>query len=180
MMRYGIQTGIRIGLAALMAVPLSGQSADAPSAARRMAVSASVSAAARSAGEVVREIDDPYTGSRWLLVRNLRDPAGPGLLVLAAPSGNPFRSSERHEDARALTAPAAAPPAFRPVIRAGDRLVVEQNTARIEARLEAVALGPAGAGQSFAARLEAGGKVVRAVAIAPGRANLAPAAEGWR
>jgi flagella basal body P-ring formation protein FlgA len=65
----------------------------------------------------------------------------------------------------------------RPVIRAGDRLVVEENTAVIEARLEAVALGPAALGSSFDVRLKLGGKVARAVALAPGRAAFQAHAE---
>lgn len=61
-----------------------------------------------------------------------------------------------------------------PVIRTGDRLIVEENTALVEARLEAVALGPAQPGSSFNVRLVAGGKIVRAVALGPGRAAFAP------
>jgi hypothetical protein len=34
-------------------------------------------------GEVVREIDDPHTGQRWLLVRDGQQPGGPGRLLLA-------------------------------------------------------------------------------------------------
>jgi hypothetical protein len=33
-------------------------------------------------GEIVREIDDPHTGDRWLLLRNAEAPGGPGRLVL--------------------------------------------------------------------------------------------------
>jgi len=32
-------------------------------------------------GEIVRELDDPHTGDRWLLVRNDQFPGGPGRLV---------------------------------------------------------------------------------------------------
>ena len=31
-----------------------------------------------SRGEIVREIDDPHTGDRWLLVRDASHPGGPG------------------------------------------------------------------------------------------------------
>jgi flagella basal body P-ring formation protein FlgA len=68
---------------------------------------------------------------------------------------------------------------LKAIIRGGDRLVVEQNTAVIEARLEAVALGPARRGATFQARLKIGGKVVRVVALAPGRAELAPEIGVW-
>jgi hypothetical protein len=110
-------------------------------------------------GEIVREIDDPHTGGRWLLMRDPVHPAGPGRLVLAGG----MRIAVPQPGA-----PAVEPP--RPVIHAGDRLIVEENTAVVEARLEAVALGPAGIGSPLDVRLKIGGKVVRAVALGPGRA----------
>jgi hypothetical protein len=109
-------------------------------------------------GEIVREIDDPHTGGRWLLTRDPVHPAGPGRLVLVARFRPEYRPIQ----------PGVEPP--RPVIHAGDRLVVEENTAVIEARLEAVALGPAVVGSPLDVRLKIGGKVVRAVALGPGRA----------
>jgi flagella basal body P-ring formation protein FlgA len=63
------------------------------------------------------------------------------------------------------------------VIHPGDRVVVEEHTATVEARLEAIALEAAAIGSPVNARLKIGGKVVRAVAIAPGRAALAHAEE---
>ena len=77
-------------------------------------------------------------------------------------------------------APAPAlrePEPLLPVIRAGDRLIVEEHTAVVEARLEAVALGPAASGSPFQVRLTIGGKVVRAVALGPGRAAFAAETE---
>ena len=59
-------------------------------------------------------------------------------------------------------------------------MVVEEHTAVVDARLEAVALGPAAIGSPFEVRLKIGGKVVRVVALAPGRAALAPQAEARR
>jgi hypothetical protein len=110
-------------------------------------------------GEIIREIDDPHTGGRWLLMPDPVHPAGPGRLVLAG---------EVH---LAIPRPGAlAVEQPRRVIRAGDRLIVEENSAVVEARLEAVALGPAVIGSTLDVRLEIGGKVVRAVALAPGRA----------
>jgi hypothetical protein len=110
------------------------------------------------AGEIVREIDDPHTGAHWMLMRDPDHPAGPGRLVLAAGTHNDLRSG--HPEVEPL----------RPVIRAGDRLVVEENTAVVESRLEAVALGPAVIGSPLDVRLKIGGKVIRAVALGPGRA----------
>jgi len=110
------------------------------------------------AGEIVREIDDPSNGDRWLLVHNANHPAGPGLLLLV--------SGDRIQPRQA--GPAAQP--ALPIIRPGDRVIVEENTPIVAARLEAVAMGPALAGAAFNARLTIGGRVIRAIAIAPGRA----------
>lgn len=64
-----------------------------------------------------------------------------------------------------------------PVIHGGDRLIIEENSSVIEARLEGMALGSATAGSSFQARLRIGGKVVRAIALGFGRAMLVPERE---
>lgn len=127
-------------------------------------VSGTVSVPAQIAGPVIREIDDPHSGARWLLMRDRNHPAGPGRLVLVtAASGQVRPSGGGLSGSTDLIPP-------RPIIRAGDPLVVEENTAVIEARLEAVALGPAMLGATFDVRLKIGGKVARAVALAPGRA----------
>lgn len=128
-------------------------------------------AAASEEGQLVREIDDPQTGDRWLLLRNDELPGGPGRWVRFATErkamrGVALRVARQPEEARAL-----------PVIRAGERLTVEEHTAHVDALLEARALGPAAAGSPFEARLVLGGRVVRAVALGPGRAALAPEPE---
>lgn len=61
---------------------------------------------------------------------------------------------------------------LRPAIHPGERLIVEENTSVVEARLEAVALGPAAIGAPFDARLAIGGRVVRVVALGAGRARI--------
>jgi flagella basal body P-ring formation protein FlgA len=61
---------------------------------------------------------------------------------------------------------------FLPVIRAGDRLTVEEHTAVVDAVLEARALAAAAMGAALDVRLTIGGRVVRAVALGPGRAAL--------
>jgi len=129
--------------------------------------SAPVAAVAR--GEVIREIDDPHTGARWLLVRNEEHPGGPGRLVLVGGQGNESGGASRQTEAEEAR--------LRPVIRTGDRLVVEEHTARVDAALEARALGPAASGGGFNARLAIGGRVVRAVALGPGRAAFLPETE---
>jgi hypothetical protein len=125
-------------------------------------------------GQLYREIDDPHTGDRWLLTRNHEFPGGPGRLVRVAaysgaagdsrPSGAPRQIAEQ-------TGVAALP-----VIRTGDRLIVEEHTAVVDAALEARALRPAALGAVFEARLAMGGRVVRVVALGPGRAALEPEA----
>jgi hypothetical protein len=114
--------------------------------------------------DVVREIDDPHSGAVWLLFRDAERPGGPGRLMLAAQS-----------NARARNPKDPVPVAESlPVIRAGDALIVEEHSAVVDARLEAIALGSAARGSAFKARLRIGGKVVRVVALAPGRAIFAP------
>ena len=116
-------------------------------------------------GETVREIDDPHTGDRWLLLRDGSHPGGPGRLVLLGSRGIDAR---RERPGGSETASAQMP--LTPVIHAGERLVVEEDTAVVSSRLEAVALGPAAVGAAFVVRLKIGGKLLLAVALAPGRA----------
>jgi hypothetical protein len=103
------------------------------------------------------EIVDESTGTHWALMKDAAHPGGPGRLVVDR-----------------------SPRAMRQVvIRAGDRVLVEEHTDRVDLRLEGVVLSPAAVGETFAVRLRVGGNVVRARALAAGRAELA--AEGnWR
>jgi hypothetical protein len=117
--------------------------------------------------QVIREIDDPHSGARWLLMRNDSHPAGPGRLVLIAATCTQPEQGE-HEDKSSCVAKEKTH--LNPVIRTGDQLIVEENTAVIEARLEGVALGSATLGSAFDVRLKIGGKIARVVALAPGRA----------
>jgi hypothetical protein len=128
----------------------------------------STASEAHGSGGVVREIDDPHTGDRWLLMRNELVPGGPGRLVLVAAhrnasAGAALRAAEQAREAQNL-----------PVIRTGDRLIVEEHTARVDAVLEARALNPAISGTSLDVRLAIGGNVVRVIATGPGRAILQP------
>lgn len=124
-------------------------------------------------GQVVRQIDDPSTGQRWLLMRDPSHPGGPGRLTPITKFLEVFKSSAP------VTVPRMQPKpvALQPVIRSGDRLIVEDSSSRIDARFDAVALGSAAAGGPLRVRLVLGGKVVRAIALGPGRAAFAPAME---
>jgi hypothetical protein len=117
---------------------------------------------------VIRVIHDPHTGAYWLLERALDHPGGPGRMI---PATQEQLKSIRAVDAQKPNQKACVM-AGPPVIRAGDRIVVEESSAIVEARLAATALGPAIAGAQFKVRLAIGGKVLRATALAPGRARL--------
>jgi hypothetical protein len=153
-------------------------------------------AASIPAGDIVREFDDPHNGDRWLLVYDSTHPAGPGILLripalrhdtgtvsvgaLARSGGSPARNSDspgtQDGGPSRISAPIPDPDAARDaevaVIHAGDRVILEESTPVVEARLEAVAMGPALSGSFFRARLTMGGHVVLAFAIAPGQATL--------
>jgi len=130
-------------------------------------------------GFVIREIDDSATGDRWLLVRDAMNPGGPGRMMWIG-NGKPDLAGRWEGDPGRRGAQAPAPMPFRPVIHAGDSLIVEEHTSVVEARLEAVALTPAAVGAELKARLKIGGKVVRAVARAAGKAEMLPESEAER
>jgi hypothetical protein len=144
-------------------------------------------------GEILREIDDPSTGARWVLLRNAAHPEGPGRLVLLASAS---QNSGAGQNAGLGRSPGAGQnsatgqglgatgqltdadvAAAKLVIRSGDKLIVEEHTPVVDAQLEAVALGPAARGGQFRVRLTIGGGIVVATAIDAGRAELPPASE---
>jgi hypothetical protein len=126
-----------------------------------------------SSAQVVREIVDPSSGARWMLLRDIDRPGGPGRLVLVSSTISVSRGSERKGDP-AVLGPAPVPP----MIHAGEEMTVEENSPVVASILQGVALGPAAIGSPFNVRLHIGGKVVRVVALAPGQAVLEP--EGQR
>jgi len=164
-----IQAGVA-ALALLAVLPASGQAAGASSSGLRMRVAVD----APPPGQILRVLDDPHTGNRWLLFTDPTHPGGPGRLVRIP--GSPGASILASTPATTSSAAENLDQTLRPIIRAGDQILVEEHTPVVEARLEAVALGPATKGAFLAARLQIGGHVVRVLAVAPGRAELA--AEG--
>jgi hypothetical protein len=154
---------IRTAVVLAMTVPMTFGQAPATSTGPRFLISSSapVSASTIPDREIIREIDDPHNGDRWLLVRDDSHPGGPGRLLLVSAD-----SIKRRQAASSGSAAQA------PIIRAGDRVMVEENTSVAEARLEAVALSPAWPGSLFTVRLTIGGSVLRALAAGPGRAVL--------
>ena len=123
----------------------------------------------RPVSDVLRQIDDPGAHGIWLLTRDPVHPAGPGRMVWV-----PDRIRLQEGSGIAATPGDSAQKVSRPVILAGDRIVVEEETPVVDARLAAKALNPAPPGMGFNARLEIGGQVVRAIAVGPGLARLAP------
>jgi hypothetical protein len=166
-------------LAAAWVLAAAGQAAGGKGMAPRLFLSSRgpIPVVAPVSGEVVREIDDPHSGDHWLLMRDEGHPGGPGRMVLVA-----GLERESLRDGARVAQPAGFAAldriAVRPVIHTGDRLIVEESTPVVEARLEGVALGPAASGVPFNVRLKVGGNVVRAVALGPGRAVFAAEAGG--
>lgn len=115
-------------------------------------------------GAILREVDDPATGNRWLLEREVEHPGGPGRLILAGSHGTKAQNGVR----------SAGQSLAMPVIRAGDTLTLVAHTAVMDAELQAVALAPARAGAALRVRLKTGGRIVEAVALGPGQAGWAP------
>jgi hypothetical protein len=119
---------------------------------------------ARRVLRTVREVDDPSCGLRWYLLRDLSHPGGPGSFAVFA------GSREDPEEAQ-------VEPARRTIVFAGDRLIVEERTAVLDTRLEAVALRPASAGQIIDVRWRNGGKSILVRIVGPGRARLLDSSE---
>jgi hypothetical protein len=115
---------------------------------------------------VLREIVDPATGDHWWLVRDPARPGAPGRLLLVS---GPAKAGSAQSVADLNQS--ALPPvtSFKPIIRGGDKVVVEETTPVLEARFEGIALEPAAEGAELNVRLKVSGGVVRAVAMGPGR-----------
>lgn len=125
----------------------------------------------RAAEEIVRVIDDPANGDRWLLERDSQHPGGPGRMVLVArEKGSPAAARAFHEYAGSRFGAGT----LAALIRAGDHLIVEEHTRLLDAVLEGIALDRAREGGALRVRLTIGGRIVKAVAVAPGRAMLSP------
>jgi hypothetical protein len=129
-----------------------------------------------SAPNRARRISDPHTGMQWILERDPSNQGGPGRMVLDKDGSCDRTTATAEQNVGFLNAshrrqqPSIA---FAPVvIRAGDRLVLEEYRPQVETRLEAVALTSAAAGAEFIARLNFQGTIVHAVALEPGRATL--------
>ena len=165
--RWNLRMAMGIGVLALGTISVAAAQSPAAPGAQVLVTSGELASSQRLAQEeIVREIGDPHTGDRWLLMRNSQFPGGPGRLVLAAAHRNAAggissRVVGQSDEEQKI-----------PVIHAGDRLIVEEHTAVVDAVLEARALNPAVAGAQLEVRLVIGGNLVRVVALGPGRAAL--------
>lgn len=166
-MRTAMKTKLGIGMGTMAAcTALLVASATAQSA-------APAPLAPAPAMEVVRVIDDHATGVRWLLLRDPSHPGGPGRMVRSTEfQGNAPGNSIAAAAAQGGTS--LAPAAVHPLIRMGDRLIVEEHSAVADANLEGVALTAANLGSPLEVRLRIGGRTLRALATGPGRATLEP------
>jgi len=158
--------GMAIGLSLALLAGISVHAAIAPQSAPVAAPLAIVSTVQPelAVAAVMKEIDDPTSGMRWFLVEDPAHPGGPGRLI-AVSAGSLRQSPAGHTGA-------AGP---EPVIRAGDRVQVEEHSAVVDGSLQAIALGSAVPGAKLRVELRVGGRVVTARALGPGRAELAPA-----
>jgi hypothetical protein len=123
---------------------------------------------------IFREIVDPHSREHWVLLHDVVHPEGPGRLVPTKPEGEVRAFGSGGETSK------ETPAVLAPCIHVGDKVVVEEHTVAAEGYLEAVAMEPAATGSPLHVRLKIGGKVVRAVALAPGKAELALAMEAGR
>jgi hypothetical protein len=121
------------------------------------------------------KICDPSTGYCWLLVRNPAHPEEPARWLPA--SGGILDDQRPKSDGTSAGKAMIRDVAPSIVIRPGDRLVVEEHSSVVDARLEAVALNAAAPGGELRARLGIGGRVVRVLALECGRARVIPESE---
>jgi len=119
---------------------------------------------------IFREINDPHSGVRWLLLVDTLHPGEPGRLVRA----DTVWGGLPHPEASGQKAPAP----LQLVIHTGERVILEEHSQVADARLDAIALNPAAFGGVVRVRLVIGGCVVRSLAVGAGRVVLEQEKEG--
>ena len=148
MVRYrAIHTILLLQLAA--ASPLLAQGAR---------IVASPEAAPALRGRLLREAVDPCLGLHWQWIADPLHPERPYRLVMAGAEivpGIPASTAANAQAPANLSAPTASVSASvsAPVIRAGDAITVHQETGAVRARLQAIALDSARAGEPLRVRL---------------------------
>ncbi|KAA6464727.1 hypothetical protein DYQ86_01830 [Acidobacteria bacterium AB60] len=124
-----------------------------------------------AAESVLRDLVDLSLGAHWQLSRDARHPGGPGRLVLAA--GTAPLTARPGIPSPGTPTPSPSPEPAAPIIRTGDRIILERHEGPVDSWLEGVALTPAKLGARLRARLRIGGRVVTAIASGRGRALFA-------
>jgi len=115
------------------------------------------------------DIVDPCLGFRWRLIVDPSYPSRPGRLVRLDQNNRDDRSRGLSAHDLSLRETAAATSVLPLVIRAGARVVVDQETGAVRARLNAVALESAALGHRLRVRLVLGPGMGRnAEATSPG------------
>ncbi len=180
--RAGIKSRLRL-LCVVWLMPFAFRSA------ARAADTEPVAAQQKSASECVRVVEDRATGLRWRVER--QGGGKPNRMVLiegsskqecassSAGRGTEEQGAKAAQSAAGNSARSSAATEAAPVIQVGERIVVVQKGAALEARFPAVALAAAVPGGPVLARLEIGngdfgkraGRVVRATAVARGLAQ---------
>lgn len=113
-----------------------------------------------------RFFEDPSTHVRWMLFEDTDHPALPARLMPVAEGGSCSPSV-------AVTGSPSAPELHRrPIIHALDALTIAQHTPFADVHLEAIALGPAAAGQTLRVRLKSSGLILPVRVDGPGRATM--------
>lgn len=115
---------------------------------------------------VIRSFEDAGTHQSWTVVQDKKQPAAPARLVGAAILPTAGRASAEESGEESLQM------ASRLIIHSGDSLIVDEHTAIVDARLQATALGAAAQGERLRVRLKIGDRIVPAIAIEPGRAEI--------
>jgi hypothetical protein len=119
-----------------------------------------MTAQSAAGGRIVEERTDPATGARWMLMRDAEHSAELAHWVLAD------AGRERPAAAGATTTEPKL------VIHAGDKIVVQEETAVVNAWLEATALTGAKDGGELRVKLKIGGRILAVRAISPGTAEM--------
>ena len=168
---------IAVTLAAITAMPALSQKLGVIPPSADCSSDVNFSPALNTRYRALREIEDPSTHQRWLLIRDRERAAGPALFVKGlhcAPCaffasgtincGSSYQPPVRHV----------------PVMHAGDRVILSEHPEVSDAELESTALEPAAPGDALRVRLRFGGFTARAIATASGHATLSPAARTRR
>jgi hypothetical protein len=180
-----------LGGLVLTAILATGGRADAEVLSVSRTVSGTISGDARQ--QVLRQITDPCLGLHWRLVVDPAHPGWPGRMILLDQNAKDTRAKDMGGHASSAGSPAASndrsggpenTPAAGLVIRAGDPVMVEQDSGVLHARFQSFALESAATGQPLRVRLivnsdprlransalTSRGPVISAVAMGTGRA----------